>query len=112
MKKKKRLTALKTAASIIFYSCSTPRSMATCRAEWVCLFSFFFFSSRRRHTRFSGVTRVQTCALQISRPDLIEKTFEALRGAHRAIVHVYRSEERRVGKECVSTCRSRWSPYH
>src|SRR3546814_8581147 len=25
---------------------------------------------------------------------------------------VSRSEERRVGKECVSTCRSRWSPYH
>src|SRR3546814_8496864 len=25
---------------------------------------------------------------------------------------VDRSEERRVGKECVSTCRSRWSPYH
>src|SRR3546814_15607991 len=25
---------------------------------------------------------------------------------------VLRSEERRVGKECVSTCRSRWSPYH
>ena len=24
----------------------------------------------------------------------------------------HRSEERRVGKECVSTCRSRWSPYH
>src|SRR3546814_12342608 len=24
----------------------------------------------------------------------------------------FRSEERRVGKECVSTCRSRWSPYH
>src|SRR3546814_16967851 len=23
-----------------------------------------------------------------------------------------RSEERRVGKECVSTCRSRWAPYH
>src|SRR3546814_11398279 len=23
-----------------------------------------------------------------------------------------RSEERRVGKECVRTCRSRWSPYH
>src|SRR3546814_12469464 len=29
-----------------------------------------------------------------------------LRGA------LIRSEERRVGKECVSTCRSRWSPYH
>src|SRR3546814_2949064 len=26
--------------------------------------------------------------------------------------HLHRSEERRVGKECVSTCRSRWSPYH
>src|SRR3546814_12385305 len=31
------------------------------------------------------------------------------RAAVRAAV---RSEERRVGKECVSTCRSRWSPYH
>src|SRR3546814_4535040 len=36
------------------------------------------------------------------------------------MLHIYRifdlpyqrSEERRVGKECVSTCRSRWSPYH
>ena len=27
-------------------------------------------------------------------------------------VLLVRSEERRVGKECVSTCRSRWSPYH
>src|SRR3546814_2903935 len=31
-------------------------------------------------------------------------------GAHRQ--RDARSEERRVGKECVSTCRSRWSPYH
>src|SRR3546814_6115294 len=28
------------------------------------------------------------------------------------LLHEKRSEERRVGKECVSTCRSRWSPYH
>ena len=28
------------------------------------------------------------------------------------IANEIRSEERRVGKECVSTCRSRWSPYH
>src|SRR3546814_19754629 len=27
-------------------------------------------------------------------------------------VHTGRSEERRVGKACVSTCRYRWSPYH
>src|SRR3546814_16839058 len=32
-----------------------------------------------------------------------------IRNERRGIV---RSEERRVGKECVSTCRSRWSPYH
>src|SRR3546814_12195805 len=30
----------------------------------------------------------------------------------RPIKRRVRSEERRVGKECVSTCRSRWSPYH
>src|SRR3546814_15601710 len=30
----------------------------------------------------------------------------------KAAEHPDRSEERRVGKECVSTCRSRWSPYH
>src|SRR3546814_12839668 len=29
-----------------------------------------------------------------------------------ADITVERSEERRVGKECVSTCRSRWSPVH
>src|SRR3546814_14077392 len=33
-------------------------------------------------------------------------------GYHRGRAAVVRSEERRVGKECVSTCRSRWSPYH
>src|SRR3546814_15321411 len=38
-----------------------------------------------------------------------ERLFEALEPDE---VIVMRSEERRVGKECVSTCRSRWSPYH
>src|SRR3546814_18043454 len=35
-------------------------------------------------------------------------------GGIAGLLHVtdMRSEERRVGKECVSTCRSRWSPYH
>src|SRR3546814_14242276 len=28
------------------------------------------------------------------------------------LLKIDRSEERRVGQECVSTCRSRWSPYH
>src|SRR3546814_1687492 len=39
----------------------------------------------------------------VSRPTLARR-FTALVGR--------RSGERRVGKECVSTCRSRWSPYH
>src|SRR3546814_13468043 len=41
---------------------------------------------------------------------LIDLDSPAIRDRRRMIQH--RSEERRVGKECVSTCRSRWSPYH
>src|SRR3546814_6084145 len=37
---------------------------------------------------------------------------EAVRGFAPDAIIDNRSEERRVGKECVSTCRSRWSPYH
>src|SRR3546814_13119638 len=48
-------------------------------------------------------------------PMLIKRAIEEARavskGTHR-FEHDIRSEERRVGKECVSTCRSRWSPYH
>src|SRR3546814_3597440 len=97
----------------------------------------FFFSSRRRHTRCALVTGVQTCALPIfptiAVPVVLLGTFGVLAAfgysintltmfgmvlaigllVDDAIVVVEnRSEERRVGKECVSTCRSRWSPYH
>src|SRR3546814_3074594 len=81
---------------------------------------FFFFSSRRRHTRCALVTGVQTCALPISRhtsarsADKASSTLPLTRlslGSSDTVTLV-RSEERRVGKECVSTCRSRWSPYH
>src|SRR3546814_1370857 len=106
---------------------------------------FFFFSSRRRHTRCALVTGVQTCALPILPSLDAEETLFYIdppyhpdtrsqgnrrrgKGFHvyshelEAADHVRlldsvtslsgRSEERRVGKECVSTCRSRWSPYH
>src|SRR3546814_4348813 len=100
----------------------------------------FFFSSRRRHTRCALVTGVQTCALPISRSNKTIAVAYLARGAdknwlssferflgsykskHSGVEHTLyvifkgfahdRSEERRVGKECVSTCRSRWSPYH
>src|SRR3546814_2331735 len=101
----------------------------------------FFFSSRRRHTRCALVTGVQTCALPISGGVLIiiarrnillvgqilaveaDRIIAAVGGPDEAGIPQdiarlverrdrHRSEERRVGKECVSTCSSRWSPYH
>src|SRR3546814_2164406 len=93
----------------------------------IMFFCFFFFSSRRRHTRCALVTGVQTCALPICPMYAIRNGLGpkwAWLGALFALfgglagfgignmVQVNRSEERRVGKECVSTCRSRWSPYH
>src|SRR3546814_3442607 len=95
---------------------------------WFCC---FFFSSRRRHTRCALVTGVQTCALPISSLVYAVRWKRALQaglivgailfllsrgipwvGSGAIDPAVMRSEERRVGKECVSTCRSRWSPYH
>src|SRR3546814_9006228 len=100
---------------------------------------FCFFSSRRRHTRCALVTGVQTCALPIfaagdgahDLPMLVVGVVLAFerragvpaidtqqvvkifaQGGDDALVAAGRSEERRGGKECVSTCRSRWSPYH
>src|SRR3546814_9661418 len=84
------------------------------------IYFVFFFSSRRRHTRCALVTGVQTCALPIyvtppRKPFRSPARFLASRirrssGSPSTIEA--RSEERRVGQECVSTCRSRWSPYH
>src|SRR3546814_963919 len=100
---------------------------------------FFFFSSRRRHTRCALVTGVQTCALLIlliadleelkadehvpAEGLVIEAHTETGRGSvvgllvehgqlhpGQYLVAGTRSEERRVGKEGVSTCRARWSP--
>src|SRR3546814_1859834 len=79
------------------------------------LFFFFFFSSRRRHTRCALVTGVQTCALPISFRQYeiwARHLAEIGRMVGGWLNWAKRSEERRVGKECVSTCRSRWSPYH
>src|SRR3546814_491980 len=47
-------------------------------------------------------------------PLVIEEHFSATNSALRALTGSrlpLRSEERQVGKECVSTCRTRWSPY-
>src|SRR3546814_13406014 len=60
-------------------------------------------AARRMLLQKSKVRRI------INMSDLCFQLFD---GAQRPTAFVLRSEERRVGKECVSTCRSRWSPYH
>src|SRR3546814_6617515 len=56
----------------------------------------------------SAGTAFQVSAPPVDGGDAIGGTI-ALNGAAGAVI---RSEERRVGEECGSTCRSRWSPYH
>src|SRR3546814_21141669 len=53
-----------------------------------------------------GLPAAQAQAQRAVGRKAIEKAFDALFG------DAQRSEERSVGKECVSTCRSRWSQYH
>ena len=50
-------------------------------------------------------------AILISHKEKLALEKDILWSVGRAIIQL-RSEERRVGKECTSWCRSRWSPYH
>src|SRR3712207_7053940 len=95
------------------------------RILFVC---FFFFSSRRRHTRYWRDWSSDVCSSDlfpvslISRIEILKDGASALYGSEAVggVVNIFtrddyqgmeigaRSEERRVGKEC----RSRWSPYH
>src|SRR5260370_1685172 len=71
----------------------------------------FFFSSRRRHTRFKCDWSSDVCSSDLSATlaysaNQLTRTTAAAQSTLSAAAN--RSEERRVGKEC----RSRWSPYH
>src|SRR3546814_2686078 len=101
------------------FACFSERLLLDRDCNLGCFFRcrlFFFFSSRRRHTRCALVTGVQTCALPICMPFRAETIKGYVAAVHQRFLALVaeqaRSEERRVGKECVSTCRSRWSPYH
>src|SRR3546814_12642555 len=61
----------------------------------------------------AGKIRGTTYALIAGAPPIVRRNNvkKAMPTRRRAVARS-RSEERRVGKECVSTCRSRWSPYH
>src|SRR2546430_10233316 len=100
------------------------------------VFELIFFSSRRRHTRFDCDWSSDVCSsdlfkMAIQFAERAPALYSHLKGCEQAMVcsevtkhlcfcfvktcvvftanlDVFRSEERRVGKEC----RSRWSPYH
>src|SRR3546814_5695128 len=63
-------------------------------------------TSLNQIVRAAGVSKTTLYARFASKNEL----FRAI--MHEQIERIDRSEERRVGKECVSPCRSRWSPYH
>src|SRR3546814_3987055 len=82
----------------------------------VCCF-FFFFKQKTAYEM-----RISDWSSDVCSSDLLVRhrvDGERVGGGQRVGRHDHprrvgapRSEERRVGKECVSTCRSRWSPYH
>src|SRR3546814_15316791 len=60
-----------------------------------------------------GIHVDQDIALAVSRPvQGVQGMAMGKTDVPDLLPHLSRSEERREGKECVSTCRSRWSPYH
>src|SRR3546814_1291639 len=68
------------------------------------------WSYPRIAVRLTGDTAPRPGANYTRLPIHNQKRLHRLPPGHRRLDR--RSEERRVGKECVSTCRSRWSPYH
>ena len=65
-----------------------------------------------------GAAFVRTKLKNVISGGIIERTFRPTEKFPQARIervdmqYLYRSEERRVGKECLRLCRSRWSPYH
>src|SRR3546814_8646011 len=86
--------------------------LAFCR---VIFRGFFFFKQKTAYEMRISDWSSDVCSSDLScgnQPMRPAKYFSVPHLRRVSIVDVVRSEERRVGKECVSTCRSRWSPYH
>src|SRR3546814_2536171 len=79
--------------------------------ELIFCFFFFFFKQKTAYEM-----RISDWSSDVCSSDLLVIGFGTSLGYHTTDKGTQlpraRSEERRVGKECVSTCRSRWSPYH
>src|SRR3546814_19416387 len=71
------------------------------------------FQRGRFDNGFDSYLEAAKLGKKIKSPDLVLLSFIYLIEMMARTANISeRSEERRVGKECVSTCRSRWSPYH
>src|SRR3546814_3495861 len=92
----------------------------------IWLFGFFFFKQKTAYEM-----RISDWSSDVCSSDLLLTGYVPQTGSRRMLItalllaamapspaatvattRAASSEERRVGKECVSTCRSRWSPYH
>src|SRR3546814_969455 len=79
------------------------------------LLVFFFFKQKTAYEVRISDWSSDVCSSDLSGSEQPVPIFHPRPGLHvdnQLDVDLDRSEERRVGKECVSTCRSRWSPYH
>src|SRR3546814_3298772 len=81
-----------------------------CSFSWFLLIFFFFKQKTAYEMRISDWSS-DVCSSDLKKRPPNFSTRCASSSACWIWV-TFRSEERRVGKECVSTCRSRWSPYH
>src|SRR3546814_4987308 len=74
---------------------------------------FFFFEQKTAYEMRMSDWSSDVCSSDLlSRPAEKGRKFFFKLLMFAVVAGHQRSEERRVGKECVSTCRSRWSPYH
>src|SRR6059058_6597569 len=79
------------------------------------LYCFVVFFLKQK-TAYEGSLRdwsSDVCSSDLDGSDFARRTAQVIRSrSPTSLKIVFRSEERRVGKECVTTCRSRWATYH
>src|SRR3546814_2885135 len=88
-----------------------------CGVSFCWFFVFFFFKQKTAYEMRISDWSSDVCSSDLRvRPDTFTQELRLVSDNSGPLSWTaglyYRSEERRVGKECVSTCRSRWSPYH
>src|SRR3546814_16909372 len=92
---------------------ATKSSMRRLMLRWslllVCLLMTSLIASTMTHARERIAVTTIECSIANHANDASDKSPD---NSDKDVLHIHRSEERRVGKECVSTCRSRWSPNH